>query len=55
MIYESMVNLEIDRKKLGRLPGVCPKCKKILKIKVENRKAVCYCPDRTCGYRYEDA
>lgn len=38
----------------GGLPGVCPKCKRILKIRVENGKAVCFCPDAKCGYRYED-
>lgn len=39
----------------GGLPGICPRCKKILKIRMENGKAVCYCPDTKCGYRYEDA
>ena len=36
-----------------KLPGICPKCGKILKIRVQNGKAVCICPNPKCGYTYE--
>lgn len=31
----------------GGLPGVCPSCGKILKIRIKGGKAVCVCPART--------
>ena len=35
------------------LPGICPACGKILKIRMEDGKVVCICPDKKCGYIYE--
>lgn len=35
------------------LPGICPACGKILKIRMEDGKVVCVCPDKKCGYIYE--
>lgn len=37
------------------LPGICPACGRILKIRVKDGKAVCVCPGRDCGYTYESA
>lgn len=40
---------------INGLPGICSKCGKILKIRVQNGKAVCICPNKACGYIYESA
>ena len=37
----------------GGLPGVCPSCEKILKIRIKGGKAVCVCPAKDCGFTYE--
>lgn len=35
------------------LPGICPVCGKILKIRIKDGKAICVCPAKDCGFNYE--